>query len=323
MELDLAGRRVLVEGADAAALISRLLAAGAQVCVADASSTSVRDLVERGLVSEDTTGPFAAVLAADAWSDTAPPPVDSDDEYAGTVTLVGGGPGDPGLLTIAGIHAIQRADVVVYDRLAPLASLDEAPAGAELIDVGKIPRGEFTPQERINELLVTHAREGRHVVRLKGGDSFVFGRGGEECQACAEAGIAVRVIPGVSSSIAVPELAGVPVTHRTASQGFTVVSGHVPPGDPRGTVEWASLARSGVTIVVLMGVANLGAICEALIDAGLAADTPAAVIVDGGLASQQVVRAEVSTLAKAAADEGVRSPAVTVIGAVAGLDLHR
>lgn len=322
MELDLAGRRVLVEGASAAALISRLLAAGAQVSVADVSSTSVRDLVERGLVSEDTTGPFAAVLAADAWSDTAPP-ADSDDEYAGTVTLVGGGPGDPGLLTIAGIHAIQRADVVVYDRLAPLASLDEAPAGAELIDVGKIPRGEFTPQERINALLVSHAREGKHVVRLKGGDSFVFGRGGEECQACAEAGVAVRVIPGVSSSIAVPELAGIPVTHRTASQGFTVVSGHVPPGDPRGTVEWASLARAGVTLVVLMGVANLEAICETLIDAGLAADTPAAIVVDGGLASQQVVRADVSTLAKAAADEGVRSPAVTVIGAVAGLDLHR
>ncbi|GAB3306559.1 uroporphyrinogen-III C-methyltransferase [Epidermidibacterium keratini] len=318
MELDLAGRRVLVEGPRGAALISRLLSAGAQVSVSDASTTSVRDLVERGLVSEDTTGPFAAVLAADAWSPSSSGAT-QNDEYAGTVTLVGGGPGDPGLLTIAGIQAIQRADVVVYDRLAPLSSLDEAPADAELIDVGKIPRGEFTPQERINELLVTHAQAGKHVVRLKGGDSFVFGRGGEECQACVAAGVPVRVIPGVTSAVAVPELAGIPVTHRTASQGFAVVSGHVPPGDPRGTVEWSALARAGVSIVVLMGVANLAAICETLVDAGLGADTPAAVIVDGGLASQQVVRADVATLAKAAADEGVRSPAVTVIGAVAEL----
>ena len=154
------------------------------------------------------------------------------DLEPGTVTLVGGGPGDPGLITVQGLHAIRQADVVVYDRLAPLECLAEARPEAELIEVGKIPRGPQTRQERISEIMIQHAWAGRAVVRLKGGDSFVFGRGGEEWQACAAAGVPVHVVPGVTSAVAVPELAGIPVTHRSLTQGFTVVSGHVPPGDP-------------------------------------------------------------------------------------------
>ncbi len=148
------------------------------------------------------------------------------------MVLVGGGPGDPGLLTVAGLEAVRTADVLVVDRLAPLSVLQQARSGAEIIDVAKIPRGSFTPQERINELLVEHGRAGRRVVRLKGGDNFVFGRGGEEWQACAAAGIPVRVVPGVSSAIAGPALAGIPLTHRQLTQGFTVVSGHLPAGRP-------------------------------------------------------------------------------------------
>ena len=161
----------------------------------------------------------------------------------GTVVLVGGGPGDPDLITVAGLRAVRQADVVLYDRLAPLAVLDEMRPDAERIAVGKIPRGACTPQERINEILIERARAGRTVVRLKGGDNYVFGRGGEEAQACALAGVPVDVIPGVTSAVAVPALAGVPVTHRSLSQGFTVVSGHVPPGDPRSTVAWEAAGR--------------------------------------------------------------------------------
>jgi len=147
----------------------------------------------------------------------------------GMVTLVGGGPGDPGLLTVKGSQALAEADVVVVDRLAPLAVLDGLREGVEIIDVSKIPRGRFTPQEEINDLLVSRARQGSMVVRLKGGDPFVFGRGMEEVIACTQAGVAVEVIPGVLSAIAAPELAGIPLTHRGISQGFTVISGHVAP----------------------------------------------------------------------------------------------
>jgi len=192
--------------------------------------------------------------------------------------------------------------------------LDQAKPGAQIIDVGKIPRGEFTPQERINELLVEHARSGQLVVRLKGGDSFVFGRGGEEWSACTQAGVPVRVIPGVSSAIAAPALAGIPVTHRTLSLGFTVVTGHLPP--ERSGLDWAALAASRTTLVILMGVATLGAISAELLR-HLPADTPAAVVADAGLASAQVVHGDLSGIAASAADAGIRSPAVVVIGAVA------
>ncbi|GAA4905491.1 hypothetical protein GCM10025789_26020 [Tessaracoccus lubricantis] len=239
----------------------------------------------------------------------------------GHVTLLGGGPGDPDLITVAGLKALQRADVIVYDRLVPLQLLDEARPGAELIEVGKVPRGEFTPQERINEILIEQASAGRDVVRFKGGDSFVFGRGGEEWLALQEAGIAVSIIPGISSSIAAAELAGIPVTHRGVATGFTVVSGHVGPGDERNDVAWDKLATAGTTIVILMGVKNLPEITGTLVSHGLPADTPAAVIADAGLPSMRVLRGDAAGIAALAAEAGIRPPAVTVLGNVVGLGI--
>jgi uroporphyrin-III C-methyltransferase len=236
------------------------------------------------------------------------------------VVLVGGGPGDPGLLTVAGLGAIREADVVVADRLAPLAVLEQVRPGTEIIDVAKIPRGEFTPQEEINRLLIAHAAAGKCVVRLKGGDNFVFGRGGEEWQACAAAGIDVQVVPGVSAALAGPALAGIPVTHRSLNQGFSVVTGHVPPGDPRSTVDWSALARSGTALIVLMGVANLAAIAQALIAGGLDPSTPAATVSNAGYPGQRSVRASVADIAAVTAAAGLTAPAVTVIGSVAGFD---
>ena len=240
----------------------------------------------------------------------------------GRVVLVGGGPGDPGLLTIAGRDALAEADVVVTDRLGPVAAIAEHAPHAEVVHVGKIPRGPFTPQERINEILVEHARAGKVVVRLKGGDGFVFGRGGEEWQECRAAGVPVEVIPGVSSATSVPALAGIPVTHRGLTQGVAVVSGHVAPDDPRSDVAWEALAAAGLTIVVLMGVAHLGAIAHTLVAAGLPAATPAACIMDGASPQQRVVAATLEQIAEAAAAARIVPPAITVIGPVVdALDL--
>ncbi|MGI9083813.1 MAG: uroporphyrinogen-III C-methyltransferase [Aeromicrobium sp.] len=241
----------------------------------------------------------------------------------GIVTLVGGGPGDPGLVTVAGRDAIAAADVVVTDRLAPQAALAWARPDAEIIDVAKVPGGRSTDQAEIDRLLVEHAKAGRDVVRLKGGDPFVLGRGGEELLACLDAGIEARVVPGVSSALAAPAVAGIPVTHRGLSQAVTVVSGHVPPGHPDSTVDWAALARAGSTIVVLMGVRTLEAITDVLVDGGLDPATPAAVIADGALPSQRVVRSDVAGIARAAHEAGITPPAVTVIGDVASLALTR
>ena len=253
-------------------------------------------------------------------------PVPADQELAGDraglghVTLVGGGPGDPGLLTVAGLAAIQSADVIICDRLAPLAALSQAPAGVEVIDVAKIPRGEYTSQERINELLVEHGRAGRRVVRLKGGDSFIFGRGGEELLACAEAGVPVTVIPGVSSAIAAPALAGIPLTHRSLTQGVTIVSAHLPPDHPGSTLDWSALARANTTLVIMMGVATLPAVSAELIAQGMDPDTPAATIADAGLPSQRSVRATLVTIAAETNSADIKPPAITVIGAVAGFE---
>ena len=235
----------------------------------------------------------------------------------GRVILVGGGPGDPELLTLKGFQALADADVVVVDRLAPLAVLDGLREGVEIIDVSKIPRGRFTPQEEINEILVSRAREGRVVVRLKGGDPFVFGRGMEEVIACKEAGVPVEVIPGVTSAVAAPALAGIPLTHRGISQGFTVVTGHAAPDDPRSTLNWDALARGGTTLVVLMGVETLASIVGALVDAGRDGDTPVACVMDGGLPSQKVVLTTLAAIVSAGPPGELRSPAVVVIGAVA------
>ena len=239
----------------------------------------------------------------------------------GAITLVGGGPGDPGLLTVAGLAALRSADVVLYDHLAPLACLDECPPGVVLIDVGKVPGGRATSQQRINELLIEHGLAGRQVVRLKGGNPFVFGRGGEEVQACADSGLPVTVIPGVSSAIAGPALAGIPVTHRGVVQAFTVVSGHVPPGHPASTTHWGALARAEHTLVVLMGMANLGAICAELRDRGLATETPAAVIRRRLAASMRTVRGTIGDIDTVARSAGLRPPAVVVIGELAASQL--
>ena len=235
----------------------------------------------------------------------------------GRVVLVGGGPGDPGLLTRRGWEALTRADVVVTDRLAPLQLLDDLPDDVLVVDVAKVPRGPFVPQERINEILVEHALAGRTVVRLKGGDPYVFGRGMEEAQACAAAGVPVEVVPGVTSAVAVPALAGVPVTHRGLSQGFTVVSGHVPPGDPRSTLDWGALARGGTTLVLLMAVQTLPEIAAELLAQGMDPATPVACVQDGGLAGQLVERGSLDQAGDLAGK--VRAPAVVVVGAEAGL----
>jgi uroporphyrin-III C-methyltransferase / precorrin-2 dehydrogenase / sirohydrochlorin ferrochelatase len=236
---------------------------------------------------------------------------------SGGVVLVGGGPGDPELLTLKGFQALADADVVVVDRLAPLAVLDGLREGVEIIDVSKIPRGRFTPQEEINDVLVSRAREGRVVVRLKGGDSFVFGRGMEEVIACKEAGVPVEVIPGVSSATAAPELAGIPLTHRGLSQGFTVVTGHAAPDDPRSTLDWDALARGGTTLVVLMGVETLPSVVGALVSAGRDRDTPLACVMDAGLPTQRVVLTTLAAVANTGPPPELRAPAVIVIGAVA------
>lgn len=237
----------------------------------------------------------------------------------GTVTLVGGGPGDPDLLTVGGLRALQQADVVIHDRLAPLSSLDECRPDAEIIAVGKVPRGPQTSQDEINRLLIEHALAGKRVVRFKGGDNFVFGRGGEEWQACAAHGIEVHVIPGVTSAVAVPALVGIPVTHRSLVQGFTVVSGHVAPGDKRSTVRWGEIARSGLTIVILMGLHNAAAIVETLVAEGLDADTAAAVVQDGYRDGTRIRRCLLRELPAAAAE--LKPPATMIVGDVARLGL--
>ncbi len=237
----------------------------------------------------------------------------------GTVWLVGAGPGDPDLLTIKALRLLGQADVIVHDGLVPDEILSLASPSARRIDVAKRKSRHTLPQDEINRLLVAFALDGLTVVRLKGGDPFVFGRGGEELDACHAAGVPTRVLPGVTSAIAAPGLAGIPVTHRGVTQGFTVVSGHVPPGHPDSTVDWSALARTGTTIVVLMGVRTLPAIAAALVEGGLEATTPAAVVADAGRSSQQVVRGTVSTIDTLAREAGIGAPAVVVVGAVAAL----
>ena len=233
-----------------------------------------------------------------------------------TVYLVGAGPGDPGLLTLRAAEVLARADVVVYDRLSVASLLDLAPARAERISVGKTPRGPSTPQEEINRLLVEHGRAGREVVRLKGGDVFVFARGGEEAQALLDADVDFEIVPGITSAIAVPAYAGVPVTHRGLSTSFTVVTGHEDPWAATET-DWDAVARVGGTIVVLMGAATRGDIARRLIEAGRPADTPVVAVRWGTRPNQTTVRTTLGGLGDAA----VESPATIVIGAVAALEL--
>ena len=238
---------------------------------------------------------------------------------AGWVSIVGGGPGDPGLITVTGLRRLRAADVVLTDRLAPLELLADLAPGVQVVDAAKVPGGPAMRQDRINHALVEHARAGRAVVRLKGGDPFVFGRGREEVEACLTAGVPVEVVPGITSAISVPAAAGIPVTHRGVSQGFCVLAGHVRPGDSRSSVDWAALARSGMTLVLLMAVDHLAAIAATLISAGLPAGTPGAVVSDGWTRLQRVVTAPLAELADAVKLAGVTNPAVVVIGDVAQL----
>ena len=244
------------------------------------------------------------------------PGAESGRSTAGTVALVGAGPGDPELITVRGRRLLAEADVVVADRLAPGLLLDELRLDAELIDASKIPYGPAAAQEEINRILVDRARAGKRVVRLKGGDPYVFGRGGEEAQACASAGVPVLVVPGVTSAVAAPAAAGIPVTHRGVEHEFVVVSGHLPPGDPASLVDWAALGRLRGTLCILMGLRNLAGIVDALTRHGRPADTPAAVVQDGTTGAQRVLRAPLTELPDRVAEAELRPPAVVVIGAV-------
>ncbi|TMR15714.1 uroporphyrinogen-III C-methyltransferase [Nonomuraea turkmeniaca] len=232
------------------------------------------------------------------------------------VALVGGGPGDPGLITVRGRQLLAQADVVVADRLAPRALLDELAPDVELVDAAKVPYGRSLSQETINELLVDRARQGKFVVRLKGGDPFVFGRGGEEMIACARAGIPVLVVPGITSAVAVPAAAGVPVTHRGVSQEFHVISVHVAPDDPKSTVDWPGLARSQGTLVLLMAVERLAKVAETLVRDGRSPETPVMVVQDGTLPTQRAVIASLSTVADRVSAAGIRPPAIVIVGDV-------
>ena len=234
------------------------------------------------------------------------------------VWLIGAGPGDPELLTLRAARLLATADIVIHDALVGTGVLELARPGAELIDVGKRP-GFPVPQEHINELLVTFGRGSSNIVRLKGGDPFVFGRGGEEAQALLEAGVAFAIVPGVTSAVYGPMVAGVPVTHRGLAASFAVVTGHRRRGelDP----DWASLAAlalSGTTLVVMMGVSERGNIAEALHTAGLPLTTPVVVTVSAGMPSQRIVRGDLGSLA----DADIEAPSVIVIGAVAALDVR-
>lgn len=347
VDLGVRDQRVTIAGATtrAMATAAAMLDAGAIVTIISEQPTAyLCDLAARGLAAvaqrafrptdfDSATLVFA--LTGDALQDRKiaeeaqrhavlcsvdpdPPSPGIGHRASGRVILVGGGPGDPRLLTVAGRDAIVSADVVVTDRLAPVGVLRQLAPYAEIIDVSKIPGGRRTEQSEINCALISRAKAGQIVVRLKGGDGFVFGRGGEELDCCVEAGVPVEVIPGVSSAIAAPASALIPVTHRGLTQGFTVVSGHVPPGHPECTIDYAALAHANTTLVLMMAVANLAAITRALTDAGLHPDTPAAVIADGSLSSQLEIRGTVSTIATMARDADIGPPATAVIGAVAG-----
>jgi uroporphyrin-III C-methyltransferase len=230
----------------------------------------------------------------------------------GQVALVGGGPGRTSLLTLEACAALRQADVVFFDRLAPTEDLDELAAGADLVDVGKSPYHHPVPQNAISQQMITRARRGQSVVRLKGGDPFVFGRGGEEMLACVAAGIPVRIVPGISSALSVPAACGIPVTHREVSKAFTVISGHAPPE----TRELEALVRLGGTIVLLMGIANLAQTMAGLSRAGLPAGTPAAVIEHGFSDAQRSITTTAGELAAEVRRLDITSPAVVVIGDV-------
>jgi uroporphyrin-III C-methyltransferase / precorrin-2 dehydrogenase / sirohydrochlorin ferrochelatase len=280
-------------------------AAGLQIAVLSGDprySAGVRDAIVGGL----TSGAIAARRGRGPQG----------QELRGTVALIGGGPGDPGLITVRGRQLLSEADVVVADRLAPRSLLAELPGDVEIVDAAKVPRGMAVAQDHINSLLVANARAGRFVARLKGGDPFLFGRGGEELLACLRAGIAVTVVPGVSSVTAVPASAGIPLTHRGIAQEFHVASGHVAPGDARSSVDWQALASSPATLVLLMATEHLEAIADTLIRHGRDSQTPVSVIADGTLPTRRTISTRLGTLARDVARAAIGPPAVVVVGEV-------
>lgn len=325
LDLDVRDRRVVIFGEQpaAAATARRFTRAGARVRVVDeVEVTCTRELL-RALAPAwlvITTGPDTELtervgrlshqlkITHTRQTRAAPPP-------RGRVVLVGGGPGTTRLLTLEACEALLDADVVFYDRLAPTEDLARLAPGAELVDVGKLPYHHPTSQERIQELIIERARQGQTVVRLKGGDPFVFGRGGEEVSACRAAEVDVRVVPGVSSAIAVPAAAGIPVTHRGVSRAFTVLSGHQPPTG----AELETLARLQSTLVILMGMASLTQTVTGLMAAGMNPATPAAVVERGFSDSQRTTAGCLADLPGLVGRVGVTSPAVVVIGEVAAL----
>ncbi len=238
---------------------------------------------------------------------------------AGHVALIGGGPGDPELITVLGRRLLAEADVVVTDKLAPRGLLARLDPDVEVIDAGKAPHAHNLTQDQINDLIVARALAGQRVARLKGGDPFVFGRGGEEALACVRAGVPFRVVPGLTSAIAVPAYAGVPVTHRGITQDFAVVSAHLDPSHPGATVDWESLARGPGTLVLLMAVTHLDRVAAELIKRGRDAATPVAVIRDGTMPAQHVLTSTLGDVAADAERADVRPPAVVVIGEVVRL----
>nr|WP_225951384.1 uroporphyrinogen-III C-methyltransferase [Mycobacterium sp. OAS707] len=256
--------------------------------------SAIHEALQQGLITADTPG-----------------------VVHGGVALVGGGPGDPELITVRGRRLLAHADVVVADRLAPQELLAELPPHVEVIDAAKIPYGRAMAQDAINEVLIDRAKAGKFVVRLKGGDPFVFARGYEEVIACADAGIPVTVVPGVTSAIAVPALAGVPVTHRHVTHEFVVVSGHIAPDHPESLVNWNALAKLSGTIVLLMAVERIELFAKALLEGGRPADTPVIVVQHGSTTAQRTLRATLSDAPERIREEGIRPPAIIVIGPVA------
>ena len=264
--------------------------------------SAVREAFQQGRIAPD--------VVASSASDVVP----------GGVALVGGGPGDPELITVRGRRLLAHADVVVADRLAPPQLLAELPPHVEVIDAAKIPYGRAMAQEAINDVLIDRARAGKFVVRLKGGDPFVFARGYEEVLACADAGIPVTVVPGITSAIAVPALAGVPVTHRAVNHEFVVVSGHISPGDPESLIDWDALARLSGTLVLLMAVERIELFADVLIKGGRPAQTPVLVVQHGTTSAQRTLRGTLADVAERVRAEGIRPPAIIVIGAVAAFE---
>ncbi|MDJ0424533.1 uroporphyrinogen-III C-methyltransferase [Rhodococcus fascians] len=238
------------------------------------------------------------------------------------VALVGGGPGDPDLITVRGRRLLAYADVVVADRLAPPELLAELGPHVEVIDASKIPYGRAMAQEAINQALIDGAKAGKFVVRLKGGDPYVFGRGYEELEALAAEGIPVTVVPGITSAISVPSSAGIPVTHRAVTHEFVVVSGHVAPDHPDSLVDWDALAKLKGTVVLLMAVERIGLFADVLVAGGRPSDTPVIVVQEGTMRTQREVRATLSTVADAVREAEIRPPAIVVIGTVAGFSVH-